>query len=72
LENRKSLQADKIAEWAAERLKPLKIIFLDDNVNILTENLLGNIEIIRNELVCEYSSITYREKELSDIFLYRS
>jgi len=68
----KSLQADKIAEWAAERLKPLKIIFLDDSVNILTENLMGNIEIIRNELVFEYSSITYREKELSDIFLYRS
>lgn len=67
----KSLQAEEIVKWATNCLGPLKIHYIEDCVTILTEHLLEDIQIIRNDLPFEYNSITYREKELSDIFLYR-
>lgn len=67
----KSFRHEEIIKWAEDNLSPIKIHCKDDCVSILTEHLLEDIQTIRNNMPFEYSSITYREKELSDLFLYR-
>ncbi|MDD4296134.1 MAG: ABC transporter ATP-binding protein [Ruminiclostridium sp.] len=68
----KSLHTEEIAKWAKECLKPLKVHFKEDCVTVLTEHLIEDILTIRNELRFDYNSISYREKELSDILVYCS
>lgn len=68
----KSPRHEEIAKWAGDYLHPLKIHCEDDCVSILTEHLLEDMQAVRSNMPFEYSSITYREKELSDMFLYSS